>query len=67
VPADRRAAIFEAFYSSKAHGTGLGLLTVKVTAEEHGGTVEVAESELGGACFRVTLPRQRPQGADPLD
>lgn len=67
VPADRRGAIFEAFYSSKPHGTGLGLLTVKVTAEEHGGAVEVVDSELGGACFRVTLPRQRPGSADPLD
>jgi len=67
VQAEKRAAIFEAFYSSKAHGTGLGLLTVKVTAEEHGGTVEVVDSELGGACFRVTLPRKGPGNADPLD
>ena len=67
VPAERRGAIFEAFYSSKPHGTGLGLLTVKVTAEEHGGTVEVLDSELGGACFRVTLPRQGRGNPDPLD
>jgi signal transduction histidine kinase len=65
VPAERREAIFDAFYSSKAHGTGLGLLTVKVCAEEHGGRVAVSESELGGACFRVTLPRERPPEADP--
>jgi len=64
VPAERRATIFDAFYSSKAHGTGLGLLTVKVSAEEHGGEVAVGESELGGACFRVTLPRDRPAARD---
>jgi signal transduction histidine kinase len=66
VPADRRGAIFDAFYSSKAHGTGLGLLTVKVSAEEHAGVVAVGDSELGGACFRVTLPRDRQPGPDPL-
>lgn len=66
VPADRREAIFEAFYSSKAHGTGLGLLTVKVTVEEHGGAVDVDISDLGGASFRVRLPRERPAAVDPL-
>ncbi len=66
VPAEKRSTIFDAFYSSKAHGTGLGLLTVKVCAEEHGGVVAVADSDLGGACFRVTLPRERPQDPDPL-
>ena len=67
VPAEKRGAIFDAFYSSKAHGTGLGLLTVKVCAEEHGGTVAVGDTELGGACFRVTLPRERAAGPDPLE
>jgi two-component system sensor histidine kinase HydH len=67
VPTDRREAIFEAFYSSKAHGTGLGLLTVKVTVEEHGGAVDVDVSDLGGANFRVRLPRERPAGVDPLE
>jgi signal transduction histidine kinase len=66
VPSDRREAIFEAFYSSKAHGTGLGLLTVKVTAEDHGGAVDVDISDLGGASFRVRLPRERPAAVDPL-
>jgi two-component system sensor histidine kinase HydH len=67
VPASLRAAIFDAFYSSKAHGTGLGLLTVKVCAEEHGGQVAVGDSELGGACFRVTLPRERQSAPGALE
>lgn len=65
VPADQRETIFDAFYSSKAQGTGLGLLTVKVCAEQHGGTVSVSDSELGGASFQVRLPRERPPEADP--
>lgn len=57
VPPELREKVFTAFFSSKAHGTGLGLLSVKVTVEAHAGRIEVAESPLGGACFRVILPR----------
>ena len=57
VPPELREKVFTAFFSSKAHGTGLGLLSVKVTVEAHGGTIEVGQSELGGALFSVLLPR----------
>ena len=63
VPAELREKVFTAFFSSKAHGTGLGLLSVKVTVDAHNGTVEVGDSELGGACFRVVLPRGAPTPA----
>jgi signal transduction histidine kinase len=56
VPKDKRNLIFEPFYTSKDTGTGLGLLSVKVYAEAHRGTVEVTDSPLGGALFRVYLP-----------
>jgi two-component system, NtrC family, sensor kinase len=59
VPATSRETIFEAFYSSKPHGLGLGLMSVKACAAEHGGSVEVLDSDLGGACFRVKLPLRR--------
>lgn len=56
VPAEARTKLFDPFYTTKAHGTGLGLLSVRTCAEMHGGSVEVASSdELGGACFRVLL------------
>jgi len=66
VPAERRDSIFAAFYSSKAHGAGLGSLTVKVSAEEHGGTISGLDSELSGACFRVALPCERQLAPDAL-
>lgn len=54
--------IFERFYridpsrSREIGGTGLGLSLVKLTAEAHGGHVEV-ESHLGkGSAFRIVLP-----------
>ena len=56
VPAELRQIIFEPFYSTKSTGNGLGLLSVRAGALEHGGTVEVTESDLGGACFRVSIP-----------
>lgn len=52
----KAAALFEAFYTTKAAGHGLGLYTVKACVEIHAGKVEVERSHLGGACFRVRLP-----------
>jgi signal transduction histidine kinase len=64
VPAERRASIFEPFYSTKAakEGMGLGLSIVREIVTEMGGTVEVRDAAEGGACFRVVLPRD-PEGA----
>lgn len=49
-------SLFDAFYTTKPTGHGLGLYTVKACAELHHGQVSVAVSPLGGACFRVRLP-----------
>jgi two-component system sensor histidine kinase HydH len=54
---DVKHAIFEAFYTSKPDGLGLGLVSVKLCADAHHGSVEVFRSDLGGAAFRVRLPR----------
>ncbi|MFO1513541.1 MAG: ATP-binding protein [Verrucomicrobiota bacterium] len=56
VPADRLGRIFEAYYTTKDRGTGLGLAVVKHNAELYGGRVR-AESELGkGAKFTLIFP-----------
>ncbi len=59
IPADRLPHLFDPFYTTKPDGNGLGLISVKACAELHGGTVAVTRSDLGGACFRVTLPLVR--------
>lgn len=56
IPKEKRKSIFDAFYTTKKKGSGFGLLSVKACAGVHRGKVEVAESHLGGACFRVTIP-----------
>jgi len=51
-----RGRLFEPLITTKAHGVGLGLALVKRIAEQHGGTVEYADREGGGACFTLRLP-----------
>ncbi len=56
IPAEKRGRIFEAYYTTKKKGTGLGLATVKNNVELYGGSVRV-ESELGsGARFALIFP-----------
>ncbi len=54
--ADARAKIFDVYFSTKKHGTGLGLPTARRIIREHGGTLRV-ESEVGkGTRFIISLP-----------
>ncbi len=53
---DKLGRIFEAYYTTKERGTGLGLATVRHNVELYGGTVQL-ESELGkGARFTLIFP-----------
>lgn len=60
VPRERRTTLFDSMASTKPGGFGLGLFSVRACAELLGGKAEVGDSPLGGALFRVVLPR--PQG-----
>ena len=56
IPTEKRGRIFEAYYTTKKKGTGLGLATVKHNVELYGGSIRV-ESELGkGARFVLIFP-----------
>jgi signal transduction histidine kinase len=56
IPPERHERVFEAYYTTKEKGTGLGLATVKHNVELYGGNVRL-ESELGkGACFVLLFP-----------
>ncbi len=48
--------IFQAYYSTKKKGTGLGLPTAKRIVEEHGGNIYVESQEGKGSSFTIQLP-----------
>jgi two-component system nitrogen regulation sensor histidine kinase NtrY len=54
-----RGSLFEPTISFKKSGMGLGLSIARKSAVISGGDIELIEGELGGAAFRVTLPRGR--------
>jgi len=51
--------IFEAFYTTKTHGTGLGMAIAERIIEAHGGRIEVGNAARRGAKIVMTLPRRR--------
>lgn len=56
VPAELRDRVFQPFFTSKGHGTGLGLALVQKFVVSHNGRVSVTASPLGGARLQVVLP-----------
>ena len=58
IPADQRESVFKPFVTSKIDGTGLGLAICRKIVEEHGGTIRIEESRLGGARFEIRIPTQ---------
>jgi len=68
VPAAVRPRVFEAFFTTKPTGTGLGLFLSDRLMRELGGSVELLASPMGGgATFRLTLePFAEPHAASPL-
>jgi len=52
---EQQERIFEAFYTTKAGGTGLGLAVTKTLLEKMGATIESGKGARG-ARFRVLLP-----------
>ncbi|HEY6100675.1 MAG TPA: ATP-binding protein [Anaeromyxobacter sp.] len=62
IPPEDLTRIFEAFYSTKERGTGLGLAFAQQVVKEHGGTIR-CESALGrGTTFTINLPAEREEG-----
>ncbi|WP_417066864.1 ATP-binding protein [Niveibacterium terrae] len=57
-PAER-ARVFEAFFFKREGGVGLGLAIVQQIVAAHRGEIEATEGKLGGALFRIRLPRQQ--------
>lgn len=59
IPDAERDRVFDPFYTTRAGGTGLGLLLVEQIARGHGGHVRIEPLAVGTA-FHLWLPRESP-------
>jgi signal transduction histidine kinase len=48
--------IFEAFFTTKSHGMGLGLSICRSIVESHGGRLWASPGTPNGSAFHVVLP-----------
>lgn len=53
---DQTEKVFDAFYTTKPHGTGMGLSITRRIIESHGGRVWVNSNPGHGTTFEFTLP-----------
>src|SRR5438128_6733779 len=56
LPAQQTDQIFNAFFTTKLHGTGMGLSISRSIIESHGGRLWAADNSPRGASFHLTLP-----------
>jgi signal transduction histidine kinase len=55
--------VFEAFYSTKSEGMGMGLWICRSIIEAHGGQLTARANDAGGATFQFVLPSSTEESA----
>jgi two-component system, NtrC family, sensor kinase len=60
-----RCRLFQPFFTTKAHGTGLGLFVSRQILEDHAGTLTFQSEPGHGSTFFVRLPPERTEAAEP--
>jgi signal transduction histidine kinase len=56
---EQMGRLFDAFYTTKTHGLGMGLSICRSIAEAHGGRLTVESHPGSGAIFQFTLPVEK--------
>jgi PAS domain S-box-containing protein len=57
LPAEKADQIFDAFFTTKPQGSGMGLAISRSIVESHGGRLWATPNDGRGASFRFTLPK----------
>lgn len=56
VPVEDRVRLFDAFFTTKSTGLGMGLAISRGIVEAHGGTLTYSPRDGGGSSFSIVLP-----------
>jgi two-component system, NtrC family, sensor histidine kinase HydH len=56
IPDSKRDHIFDAFFTTRQHGVGIGLAVVKQVSEAHGFPIEVESDGRSGTTFALRIP-----------
>jgi two-component system, NtrC family, sensor kinase len=56
IAAEHRERLFQPYFTTKKHGTGLGLFVTRKLVQEHGGDIDVVSKSGTGTCFRMRIP-----------
>jgi signal transduction histidine kinase len=67
LPMDKAAQIFDAFFTTKPLGSGMGLAISKPIVESQGGRIWAAGNGGPGATFHFTLPMGFAEISTPVD
>jgi signal transduction histidine kinase len=62
LPPQRADKIFDAFFTTKSQGTGMGLPISRSIIESHGGSLWASRNSERGATFQFTLPSEGRRG-----
>jgi signal transduction histidine kinase len=60
IPPEHAERLFDAFFTTKSNGIGLGLSICRSIVEAHGGRLSVFPAHPHGSVFQVTLPVGEP-------